>query len=141
MNGRLPPGEWLASWAEVEVAFGSTEWRRFLLEGCSRALASVKAAGCARAWVDGSFVSAKMHPGDIDCCYDPTGVDRDLLPPALLDLSPGRPAQKAEFGCEFFPNIIEAGSGAYFVEFFQQDRDRQPEGIVVINLNTEEFKQ
>jgi len=86
-------------------------------------------------------VTAKAHPGDIDGSYDPTGVDRALLHPALLDLSPGRPAQKAEFGCEFFPNVVEAGSGRYFVEFFQQDRDGRPKGIVVIDLDQEEFNQ
>ncbi len=141
VNGRLSPGEWLASWAEVEAAFGSTQWRLSLLDGCYRAIGSLKEAGCGRVWIDGSFVTAKVHPGDIDCCYDPIGVDRDVLHPALLDLSPGRPAQKAEFGCEFFPNIIEAASGAYFVEFFQQDRDGHTKGIVVIDLNTEEFNQ
>jgi len=47
--------------------------------------------------------------------------------------------QKAEFGCEFFPNIVEAGSGRYFVEFFQQDRDGQSKGINAIDL--EEFDQ
>lgn len=59
-------------------------------------------------------------------------------PPSARDLSPGRPMQKAEFGCEFFPNIVEAGSGEYFVEFFQRDRDGQRKGIVVIDL--EEFE-
>jgi hypothetical protein len=53
---------------------------------------------------------------------------------ALLDLSPGQPAQQADFGCEFFPNIVEASSGEYFVEFFQRDRDGQRKGIVVINV-------
>lgn len=124
----LPPGEWDASWAEVVDVFGTSDWRRFLL------------AGCHRAWIDGSFVTGKAHPGDIDACYDPVGVDVGKLHPALRDLSPGRPAQKAEFGCEFFPNIVEGGSGKFFVEFFQQDRDGRPKGIVVINLETEEFE-
>jgi len=141
VDGVLPRGEWSASWAEVESAFGSTDWRVHLLAGCRRALLSLKAAGCRRAWIDGSFVTAKAHPGDIDGSYDPTGVDRALLHPALLDLSPGRPAQKAEFGCEFFPNIVEAGSGRYFVEFFQQDRDGRPKGVIVIDLEQEEFNQ
>lgn len=140
VDGVLPPGEWPASWAEVEASFGGSDWRVHLLEGCRRALLSLKAAGCRRAWVDGSFVTAKAHPGDIDASYDPVGVDRFLLHPALLDLSPGRPEQKAAFGCEFFPNI-EAASGQYFVEFFQWDRDGRQKGIVVIDLNQEEFEQ
>jgi len=96
-------------------------------------------AGCGRAWIDGSFVTSKRHSGDIDACYDPIGADRSRLHPALLDLSPGRPEQVAEFGFEFFPNVVEAGSGAYFVEFFQRDRDGRPKGIVVIDLSNEEF--
>ena len=138
VDGRLPAGEWTAAWAEVEEAFGTSSWRLHLLDGCRRALAALKAAGCRQAWIDGSFVTGKLHPGDIDGCYNPIGVNRALLHPALLDLSPGRPAQKAEFGCEFFPNIVEAGSGEYFVEFFQRDRDGQRKGIVVIDL--EEFE-
>ena len=141
VDGVLPPGEWPASWAEVEASFGGSDWRVHLLEGCRRALLSLKAAGCRRAWVDGSFVTAKAHPGDIDASYDPVGVDRSLLHPALLDLSPGRPEQKAAFGCEFFPNIIEAASGQYFVGFFQRDRDGRQKGIVVIDLNQEGFEQ
>lgn len=140
VDGRLPTGEWNATWQEVEAAFGASDWRRHLLDGCRRALASLQAAGCRRAWIDGSFVTSKPHPADIDGCYDPLGVDRAQLHPALLDLSPGRPEQNEEFGCEFFPNIVEAGSGAYFVEFFQRDRDGRPKGIVVIDLTTEEFQ-
>ena len=128
-----------ASWAELELRFGITPWRRLLLAGCRRALTSLQVAGCRRAWIDGSFVTAKVHPADIDGCYDPIGVDASLLHPALLDLSSGRPAQKAEFACEFFPNVMEAGSGRFFVAFFQHDREGRPKGIVVIDLETEEF--
>ncbi|MGB3412864.1 MAG: hypothetical protein WBA45_16920 [Microthrixaceae bacterium] len=141
VDGRLPVGEWEASWSEVEAVFATTEWRRFLLGGCHRAVESLRGAGCRRVWIDGSFVTAKEHPGDIDACYDPIGVDWSLLHPALRDLSPGRPMQKVEFGCEFFPNVVESGSGKFFVEFFQQDRDGNNKGIVVIDLTTEEFDQ
>lgn len=61
-------------------------------------------------------------------------MDPERLPPALRDLSPGRPQQKAEFGCEFFPNILEAGSGLFFVDSFQHDRNGEPKGIVVLDL-------
>jgi hypothetical protein len=134
VDGRLPPGEWTASWSEIESAFATSDWRVHLLGGCRRALQSLKVAGCRRAWIDGSFVTSKLHPGDIDGCYDPVGVDRAALHPALRDLSPGRPAQKAEFGCEFFPNVVEVGSGEYFVEFFQRDRDGERKGIIAIDL-------
>lgn len=120
--------------SERRTGVGSC-WR-----GAAERWSRCKDAGCRRVWLDGSFVTGKAHPGDIDACYDPVGVDVGLLHPALLDLSPGRPGQKAEFGCEFFPNIVEGGSGKFFVEFFQHDRDGRPKGIVVIDMETEEFE-
>ena len=73
-------------------------------------------------------------------CYDdPIGVNAVSLHPALRDVAPGRVAQKAEFGCEFFPNVVEAGSGRYLVDFFQTDRDGRPKGSIVIDL--EDFEQ
>jgi hypothetical protein len=67
-------------------------------------------------------------------------VDRALLEeigPELLDLSHQRATQKARFGGEFLPNVIEAGSGQEFAAFFQSDRDGTPKGIVVIDPSKE----
>ena len=91
VDGRLPVGEWEASWGDIESAFGSSQWRRHLLDGCRRALVALQTAGCHRVWIDGSFVTAKAHPGDIDGCYDPIGVDRDLLPLGPIGPRPGAP--------------------------------------------------
>jgi len=103
VDGRLPPGQWAATWEEVVATFGTTPWRQHLLDGCRRALAALRAAGCRRAWIDGSFVTAKAHPEDIDGCYDPIGMDRAQLHPALCDLSPGRPLQKPSSAASSFP--------------------------------------
>lgn len=53
----------------------------------------------------------------------------------LLDLSNHRSAQKARFGGDLFPNVIETQSGLSFAEFFQNERDTSRKGIVVINLS------
>ena len=42
-------------------------------------------AGCRRAYVDGSFVTAKEVPGDFDGCWEAEDVDPDALDPVLLD--------------------------------------------------------
>ena len=81
-TGNLPPGEHLAAWVDVVERFGTTPWRRQLLEGLERALRDLRAAGCKRAYIDGSFITTKEHPGD----------------------------------------------------FFQRDRDGNPKGIIVIDL-------
>ena len=93
------------------------------------------AAGCRRVWLNGSFVTAKDEPGDFDACWGTDGVDLDLLDPILLDLSDGRRLQKARFGGELFPNVIETGSGLSFSEFFQNERDTTRKGIVVLDLS------
>jgi hypothetical protein len=133
-SGRLPPGEHVAGWDEVAERFGWTERRRRLLDGLAEALALLAEAGCVRVWLNGSFVTAKDEPGDFDACWDTAGVDLDVLDPVLLDLSDHRRMQKSRFGGELFPNVVEAGSGLVFSEFFQNERDAGRKGIVVVNL-------
>ena len=93
---------------------------------------------CAAIWIDGSFVTAKEVPEDFDACWDPSGVSLDKIDPILMDMGPGRLAQKVKYGGEFFPNVVEYGSGRFFVEFFQFDRSGDPKGIVRIDV--EEWK-
>ena len=134
-SGRLPPGEHVASWDEVVERFGWNEIRRRLLDGLAEVLELLAEAGCQRIWLNGSFVTAKDEPGDFDACWDTGGVDLDALDPVLLDLSNHRAAQKARFGGELFPNVVESQSGLSFVEFFQNDRDTSRKGIVVLHLS------
>ena len=103
--------------------FGWNERRRGLLDGLAEAFELLTTAGCRRVWINGSFVTAKDEPGDVDVCWDSTGVDLERIDPIFLDLSRGRAAQKERFGCEFLPNVAEARSGLVFAEFFQNERD------------------
>jgi hypothetical protein len=65
---------------------------------------------------------------------DPEGVDLDRLDPIFFDFADGRAAQKRRFGGEFFPNVVEAGSGLVFAEFFQNERDTGRKGVVVLDI-------
>ena len=85
--------------------------------------------------VERQLCHAKDEPGDFDACWDTDAVDLDALDPVLLDLSNHRAAQKARFGGELFPNVIETQSGLSFAEFFQNERDTSRKGIVVIHLS------
>ncbi len=82
---------------------------------------------CRKIWLNGSFFTAEGEPGDFDACWDANEVDLKALDPVLLDLSNQRAAQKARFGGELFPNVIEFQSGLSFAEFFQNER-HQPQG-------------
>ena len=135
-DGTLPPGVHKATWRELAARFGATRRRRTLLRGLKQALNSLRAAGCRRVYIDGSFVTAKRVPGDFDACWDLAGVDPELLDPVLLTFDLGRATQKAKYRGEFFPaQMREGGSGLTYLEFFQIDRETGgPKGIVAIEL-------
>lgn len=134
VGGVLPPGVHTANPAEVVAAFGWTEHRRRLIRGFRRGVADLRRAGCQGVWLDGSFVTDKEVPRDFDACWDPTNVAIDKLDPVLRDMEAGRLSQKVKYGGEFMPNVIEGGSGLYFVEFFQRDRNGKPKGILHIDV-------
>ncbi len=138
-SGNLPPGVHEADWDEIVQRFGWTSWRRELLAGLKAALEPLREAGCRRVFVNGSFVTDKDKPGDIDVAWDPKGVDLDRLlelEPVFGDFADRRAAQKAKFGCDFFPSSFTADLvGNTFLEFFQIDRETEAQkGIVALDL-------
>jgi hypothetical protein len=61
-DGNLPAGDHEASWREVVKRLGTTPWRFRLVVGLLEALKALHLAGCARVYVNGSFVKAKENP-------------------------------------------------------------------------------
>jgi hypothetical protein len=136
-DGLLPPGIHLAEWDDVYATFGTTPHRRRLLDGFRRAINALKNAGCKRVYLDGSFVTSKVSPGDFDGCWDDANVDFSLLDPILLTFSNGRAAQKIKFGGELFPagSIADPTLGSLFIDFFQIHKDTgATKGIIAIDL-------
>ncbi len=135
-DGNLPPGIHWATWDEIFTRFGATTWRRELLRGLQAALNALQAAGCQTVYVDGSLVTSKLRPGDYDGCWEEAGIDFSALDPVLLDLGPGRVAQKAKFGGELFPASISADPEEHtFLEFFQIDKETgRKKGIIALDL-------
>lgn len=125
------------------MRFASNPKRRAQFKGFVAALTNLRGAGCGRAFLDGSFVTAKPRPGDFDACWDPAGVDRAFLDPVLLTFENNRAAQKAKYHGELFPSTIPADrAGTIFVEFFQVDRfTGSAKGIVAIDLTTDPMLQ
>lgn len=135
----MPSGLHPASLREIEARFAINVSRRAQFDGLIAALRSLRAAGCVRAFLDGSFVSAKPAPGDFDACWDPAGVDLAQLDPVLLTFDNQRAAQKAKFKGEFFPSSVPADQvGTTFIEFFQVDRfTGAPKGLLLIDLTVD----
>jgi hypothetical protein len=135
-TGNLPSGIHETTWDEIVAALATNPRRVDLADGLRRALDALRAAGCKRVFVDGSFVTAKEHPGDFDACWDARGVDPRALDPVLLDFTQQRAAQKAKFGGELFiANTAATPAGTVFLDFFQIDKATgDSKGIIAINL-------
>lgn len=77
-RGNLPPGIHTATWDELVARYGITPRRLAQLAGLKRALDSLRAAGCKRAYIDGSFVADKDDPQDFDASV--VAIDLGDLP-------------------------------------------------------------
>ncbi|MBT6457910.1 MAG: hypothetical protein HOK37_20515 [Gammaproteobacteria bacterium] len=133
-NGELPPGEHKASLDEVEAVYGSsTDRRKLLMFGLREAVSNFELSGVRALWIDGSFITDKEEPNDIDGCWEYSlDVDVKKLDPLFLG---SREAMKKKYGLDFFiANIVEAGSGLPFPKFFQVNRNGDPKGIIVVEL-------
>jgi len=93
-HGNLPPGIHHATWSEIVTRYATSVRRRELPDGLLDALRSLKGAGCATAYLDGSLATSKDHPGDFDACWESGGVILNRLDPELLTFSDGCAGQK-----------------------------------------------
>jgi hypothetical protein len=100
--GELPLGEHVTSLAAVKRRFGrSSAQRQKLMRGLEAAVENLRAAGVRRLWIDGSFVTRKQAPNDVDGCWEYSDeVDLEALDPVFLLESRG--PMKIKYGIEFF---------------------------------------
>jgi len=134
-NGELPAGEHNASLDEVEDRFGQQNvQRKMLMDGLRTASDNFTQAGVRTIWVNGSFVTSKEEPNDIDGCWEYTdAVDTYILDDAFI--SSTRKDAKEKYGLDFFISaIIEGATGLPFPQFFQKNRDDEPKGIIVVHF-------
>lgn len=69
-RGLLPKGVHRANLQQIVKRFGGNRQRRLLLKGLTEALDLLRRAGCRRVYIDGSFVTDKESPDDVDVCWD-----------------------------------------------------------------------
>jgi len=138
-NGNLEPGVHLMTINDFEAIFARTEHRANLVLGLKLGLTELADCGCRRVFIDGSFVTLKIIPGDFDACWDAEGVDIQRIMdhyPTLIDFREERRYQKDRYSGEFFPAQGIASTNPYslYYDFFQNDKNNDPKGIVQINL-------
>jgi hypothetical protein len=131
----LPAGVHDATLAEIERRFAINPKRRILFDGFRRAVERLRKAGCNAIYLDGSFVTDKAEPSDFDVCWEPAGVDVQVLDPVFLDFSDRRRRQKEQFGGEFFPSGLRADGSSTYLEFFQLEKNTgMQKGIIKVQM-------
>jgi hypothetical protein len=138
-DGVLPQGIYEAELVEIEHRYAYNIKRKMLFEYLKKLINDLRTIGCAVIYLDGSYITSKALPGDIDICWENKGVDLNnaiTLMPILWDLNPPRKEQQRIYHADIFPaNIIESASGKYFLDFFQSDKNTgKPKGIIKIQI-------
>ncbi len=138
-EGLLPPGVHQTDLGELKENMGWSRRRRELLEGLEDVLGLMTYCGVARVYFDGSFVTDKDRPNDIDGCYDlsedVTSEDLKRLAPIFPPSPANRTEAKRRFGVDLFPAAAtELGFGQPFLRFFQTDREGRERGVLSVEL-------
>ncbi len=132
-DGYLPKGEHLAKMEEFITSFAYNETRKELLGHLKRFIIDIKSVGCRVIYIDGSYVTAKEEPDDIDLCWEDKGVNYDVAEmkmPILADTD----KMKLEYNMHIYPaRFTVEGSDQIFLHFFQQIKHTKiPKGIIKI---------
>lgn len=136
-TGYLPAGDHQATWTELVERFGGTYGRRQILQGLRFVLDQLRNRGVTHAWIDGSFVTDKPRPRDVDVLYDPP-VDADVTTWAVL--APQRrqelkQLQSIDLWPHPSPQPTDAlGTTMSLHDMWATDRSGRPKGMVVMSL-------
>jgi hypothetical protein len=138
-NGNLVPGIHQISWDELVNEFGFNMHRTNLIAGMQIAIADLKRAGCRKVYIDGSFVTKKLHPLDYDACWDYDGVNLYKVKidfPLFFNFDNSRARQKYYYKGEWMPAgyIAKINPEVSYMNFFQTDRDGNKKGIISLLL-------
>ena len=121
----MPPGIYPATLEEVAARFGQeSEVRQVQLESLRWLVDLARRAGVQRFVVNGSFVTNKLEPNDVDCVLL-IGLDFPRDTSAQEELSIGLPFINMELAEQkAFDKFTEA--------IFAKDRDLVPKGMIEV---------
>jgi len=141
-TGALPPGDHRATLEEIGSRFGFTPRRRWILKGLRAAVKAFWLAGIEEIFIDGSFCTEKPDPGDVDGYWvepdddvydriDPYWIDFELI--LVPQVRKWKWRMWVDHGVEFFIHpAMRARATIGFPEFFRQDRDGMPRGVIQV---------
>ena len=140
-QGYLPGGDHEATWDEMAARFGAGRRRQEILRGLEYVTDRLRAHGVQKIWLDGSFVTDRLRPSDVDVVYriEP-GADRADWP----DVGKSRHQYlKTAYRVDLWrhpspqPRKNSIGHGAGKLQepiknWFETDREGTPKGLVLL---------
>jgi hypothetical protein len=126
-EGYLPPGIHLATVQEIRARFGQdSELRQVQMESLVWMIQLAQRAGAKRIVVNGSFVTDKLEPNDVDCVLL-IGEGFPVDEAAAAELLDGIPFINLE--------LVDAEAFRVFTErTFATDRESVPKGMIEVSL-------
>jgi len=126
-EGFLPPGVHRATMEEIAARFGQeSELRRVQMESLVWLVDLARRAGVERIVVNGSFVTDRAEPNDVDCALL-IGRDFPLDSAAEAELLAGLPFVEI--------HLLRAEQFERFIEkIFATDRALTPKGMIEVGL-------
>jgi hypothetical protein len=128
-TGNLPPGIHLSTFEEFQQRFVYNKKRKELHCKLLDVIILLRKFSCRAVFIDGSYVSSKVLPSDIDLCWDDEDVNFQFVQLMAPDILLSNKERKAKFGIDVFP-------AEYFLAFFQKDKQTEmPKGIIKIEIS------
>lgn len=121
-EGYLPAGVHTCTLQEVQDAFGTNDHRNALLSKLCQFIDMMDAQHGLKApiYVDGSFVTGKTNPSDIDVVLDLTECNKDEIGEAMIVFAQERCEIKQRLSIDFYPYFPNVGNDLR--SFFQYIR-------------------
>lgn len=138
-DGNLPAGIHTATINEINDRYAYNNVRRRHFEHLLLLIEDLRKIGCRNIFLDGSYITNKVLPGDMDICWDETDVDLDnafFILPILWKMDFPRIEQQQIYHADIFPaTLIESETQKLFIDFFQKDKTTNAlKGIIKIEL-------
>lgn len=121
-------------------AFPLSSSRPRLMNGLRTLVRNLAGTGVhADLWVDGSFVTAKLNPEDIDVvlCFgdqeELTETQHQFLRRLRSQSTTQANYARLHYGCDFY--VAPQSGRAYWLRWYGHDRKDNPKGIVIVRIN------
>lgn len=122
------------------ASFGDSVTRAYLVDGLQQYIAALKGIGIRfELWIDGSFVTYKVDPGDVDLVVFASESEIDSLPQSsqqrLCELVDRR-SMRSAVGCDvLFCHRENQNLRSYWRGWYGFDRNESPKGIARVEIS------